>query len=290
MHTGAEHLTFSKPKILKPLCVACRSAAKILEEYLPGQQDVITILRRDAAALKEVLVQTLGRRHPSRPSEVSAAEYGYARRFLSRFNDVYTLNYDLLLYWTVMQTEILPNLEFSDGFRTPEDGPAPYVTWEMENSYNQKMFYLHGALHIFDGGHEVQKYTWRNTQEALMDQIRAALEQELYPIYVSDGDSTAKRAQIRHSDYLVRGHKSLLGISGALYVYGHSMDPGDDHVIRLIEKNKCKQLCVGLYGDPFSPDNLRIRRRANQVVSRRPSSRPLSISYFDASTAHVWRG
>lgn len=55
-------------------------AAKILEEYLPGRQDVITILRRDAAALKEVLVQTLGggiravrRRSPRRSTGTLAA-------------------------------------------------------------------------------------------------------------------------------------------------------------------------------------------------------------------------
>lgn len=113
-----------------------------------------------------------------------------------------------------MQTEILPNLELSDGFRTPEDGPAPYVTWEMENSYNFRRCSIYTEHFTSLMAATVQKYTWRNTQEALMDQIRAALEQELYPIYVSDGDSTAKRAQIRHSDYLVRGHKSLSGFAG----------------------------------------------------------------------------
>lgn len=268
---------------------ALRTTAAVVQAYTPEQAALRERLLQDAGTLRDILVETLGRSHPSRPSDVSEEEYRHARAFLAHFDGYYTLNYDLLLYWALMQRELAPDVTGDDGFRTPDDGAQSYVTWEVENSNRQTVFYLHGALHVFDGGHEVQKYTWSNTQIALMDQIRDALDHELYPVYVADGDSRAKLAQIKHSDYLSRAYRSFAQIGGSLYVYGHSMDPGDEHVVRLIEKNKCKLLSVGLYGDPASPGNLAIRRRCQQLVGRRPAGRPLRLTYFDAASAQVWR-
>lgn len=268
---------------------ALRTAAKVLAAFDSSLQPLVGQLSADADVLREVLVQTLGRQHPDRPSNVTPDEYGHAKAFLACFKDVYTLNYDLLLYWTLMQDEIAPMVPSDDGFRTPEDGEAAYVTWEVENTQRQNVFYLHGALHVFDGGHEVQKFTWINTQIALIDQIRNALAEELYPIYVSEGESREKLAQIKHSDYLSRAYRSFSRIGGSLYVYGHSMDPADEHIIRLIEKNNCRRLVVGLYGDAASPGNSRIIRRCQQIRDARPSKRPLEVCFFDASTARVWR-
>src|SRR2546423_14725483 len=133
----------------------------------------------------------------TRPRDISAESYAACKTFLAHFNRIYTLNYDLLLYWAFMQDEIEPSLSCDDGFRTPDDGPADYVTWEPDNAYDQqKIYYMHGALHIFDAGAEIQKYTWRNTGIRLVEQIRNALQRNLYPLFVAEGESLQKLARI----------------------------------------------------------------------------------------------
>ena len=183
------------------------------------------------------------------PSGVSPTAYSACRTFLAHFGTIYTLNYDLLLYWTLMQDELTPAITGDDGFRTPESGPATYVTWEVENSDQQNVFYLHGALHIFDAGAELKKYTWVNTGVRLIDQVRDALKDDLYPLIVAEGESAQKKSKIMHSNYLSRGYRSLPKVTGALFVYGHSLADNDEHILRLVE-GKVKQVFISLYGDP----------------------------------------
>jgi hypothetical protein len=266
-----------------------RAAAALIRLYAAANTCLPERLIEDANGLRESLVQAIAGRHPERPHQVSQDEYAHARRFLANFDRIYSVNYDLLLYWALMQQEIEPKVPFDDGFRQPDDGPADYVTWEVEKTDRQSIFYLHGALHIFDAGYEVQKYTWVNTGVPLIDQVREALERNLYPLFVSEGDSRQKLSKIKHSDFLARTYRSFSKIGGTLFVYGHSFAPSDEHLLRLIEKNRCSQLFVGLYGDPDSAANRRIRERAQAITAGRPNSRPLEALFYDASTARAWR-
>lgn len=267
---------------------ALRSASALIEVYAPDIPELAARLRHDADGLRELLVTTIANNHPDRPGDISLAAYSRCRTFLANFNTIYTLSYDLLLYWAVMQQELEPPLQLDDGFRTPEDGPAEYVTWEVERTNAQSLFYLHGALHIFDAGVEIQKYTWANTGTALIDQIRAALLSNRYPLFVAEGESSQKLARIKHSDFLGRAYRSFSQITGALFIYGHSMAANDHHIIRLIEKNKVSQLFVGLHGDPTSSGNQNIIQRAQQIAAVRPHFRPVHVQYFSAASAHVW--
>jgi hypothetical protein len=268
---------------------ALRDAATIVEHYTNGASPLTQRLEADAASLREILVQAIAGSHPARLTEITQAEFAHARTFLANFERTYTVNYDLLLYWTLMQAEIEPVLHPDDGFRTPDDGPCEYVTWGVENSNTQNTFYLHGALHLFDAGHELKKYTWTNTGIALMDQVRAALTAGLFPIFVSEGTSEQKLARIKHSDFLSRGYRSFANIGGCLFIHGHSMSPQDEHITSLIETNKVHTLAVGLR-TPLSAGSLRIRDRCEGLVTARTSTRhPLNVLYYDAATAAVWR-
>ena len=187
-----------------------------------------------------------------------------------------------------MQQELEPALNSDDGFRTPDDGPEDYVTWEVEKTDGQNIFYLHGALHIFDGGSAIKKYTWVNTGIPLIDQIRDAMQNGLYPLFVAEGQSSQKLARIKHNEFLGRAYRSFAKIGGGLYVYGHSMAENDEHIIKMIEKNKVSHLFIGLYGDPNSEGSQHIIERAYKIKAARPAKRPLEVSFFDAATAQVW--
>lgn len=242
----------------------------------------------DADGLRELLVQTIAASHPAWPGEISDQEFLACRAFLAHFANIYTLNYDLLLYWTVMHVPTGEYPTSDDGFRTPEDDPeAGYVVWEPGNSKGQNLWFLHGALHLFDTGLEVQKYTWCNTGERLIDQIRRALGQDYFPIFVSEGTSREKMVRIRHNDYLGKAYRSFSEIGGALFIYGHSLAANDEHFLKRIEKGKVTQLYVGIYGDPQADANKAIIRRAQQMADNRPRLN-LKVFFYDAASAKVW--
>jgi hypothetical protein len=262
------------------------------------------MIRRSAAQLKELLVQTIASNHPDTPLDIPHQQFWACRRFLSHFigatnpGKVYSLNYDLLLYWTVMHeddpfAEDQIALDAKDGFgRDDADAAAEYVTWQGERNYSQTIHYLHGAVHLFDAGTELQKYTWINTRIRLIDQARAALDNNKFPLFVAEGESSAKLARIKHSAYLYHNFKSFARCMEArdkcLFVYGHSLAPNDQHILNKIGRGKIPHIFVSLFGDPEAPGNRAIVAQANGLMRMRPERFPLAVTYFDAASASVW--
>lgn len=265
-----------------------RDAIKIVGAYLPGSA-LPDSLAADADALRELLVQTIAASHPSWPGEISEQEYRACRAFIGAFKTVYTLNYDLLLYWAQMHKPEGTVPASDDGFRSIEGDPeATYVAWEPAQSHAQNTWFLHGALHIFDTGIEIQKYTWCRTGVRLIDQIREALARDYFPLFVSEGTSREKFQRVRHSDYLAKGYRSFAEIQGALFVYGHSLDCNDDHYLQCIPRGRISHLYVSLYGEPGSDENKFVQRRASALAASRRRGKPLAVTFFDASSAAVW--
>lgn len=272
---------------------ALKQASALAAVYRPADIDLVAALATDADGLREVLVGAIANSHPNHPNEIDAVAYAACKTFLSSFDRVYTLNYDLLLYWAYMQREIPPDLQCDDGFRRPESGEEAYVTWEVDNSYQQKIYYVHGALHLFDAGSEIQKYTWVNTGIRLTEQVRAALGESKYPLFVSEGTSAEKLEKIKHNGYLHRVLASLPAIQGNLVIYGFSFADNDEHIIRLVEKGRVSSVLVGLYGDPTTAANRHIIYRARLMADRRAALRrraapTLDVHFFDARSARVW--
>ena len=130
---------------------ALKDASSIVSLYRDVRNDLSDQMINDANCLREVLVNTIASSHPEKPGDITEDEYAACKEFLKNFNVVYTLNYDLLLYWAQMHTEKGKRPTSDDGFRTPDyDYEAEYVTWEPHQSHEQNMWFLHGALHVFD--------------------------------------------------------------------------------------------------------------------------------------------
>jgi hypothetical protein len=185
-----------------------------------------------------------------------------------------------------MRGEVEPQIRCDDGFRRA-DRDADYVTWEPENTYDQNIYYLHGGLHLFDSGTEIQKYTWVNTGIRLIDQIRSALERNLFPMFVAEGATAEKRTRIRHNAYLSKAERSLLNLTGTMIIYGHSLADNDQHILEAIVKSKVDRIYISVYGDPDSADNREIMRRGKGLETDSAHKR-LSVQFYEAASAHVW--
>lgn len=285
---------------------ALQTSADVVAAYLPKSPLVRKRLLRDADRLKEHLIQAVAGNHPERPSDVTKAQYAACHKFLANVlgkgadNKVYTVNYDLLLYWALMQDEAAAfSLGHDDGFRKDrEDRDASYVEWQGTGtaSRTQKVHYLHGALHLFDAGHQLQKYTWKNTSVALIDQTRAALAKNSFPLFVAEADTRSKEAKIQHSAYLHHNLKSFAQCcakeakgGSCVFVYGHSFADNDAHILKHLGYGRLSHAYVSMYGDPESSANVNLRLAVDKIAALRPQhGTPLAVTYFDAKSAHVW--
>jgi hypothetical protein len=171
----------------------------------------------------------------SRLSAVSCTFCGGESQFKTRGKElranIYTLNYDLLLYWTLLQDQVIDwnaghpqasvmklteALQHDDGFRAPDDDPeAAYVTWDGKETHNQFIFFLHGALHLYDYGHELQKKCWeRSGGIPLGIRYEVSLNEGRFPLFVSEGRSQGKFDRIRHSACCIKDFVALLRFAG----------------------------------------------------------------------------
>ena len=211
---------------------------------------------------------------------------------------VFTLNYDLLLYWTLMHDDMpfgeQVQLERNDGFGNDEDDPdADYVVWQGETgAHSARIHFLHGALHLFDSGNELKKYTWVRKNIPLIEQARDAINNNAYPLFVAEGTSAQKKDKIRHNAYLYQGFKQLTANAGqgkhCFFIFGHSLAENDDHILKRLARGRFPKLYVGIYGDPNSKPNQWIVERANSLAGPRLARSPLEVAFFDAASAKVW--
>lgn len=267
------------------------NSAFVVERY-GGDTGLRDKMRRDALAIKEELAKTIAKRHPEAPDDIQDSKYGACRQFLSSFSTIYSVSYDLLLYWTIMQDDpSLPQIPSDDGFRTDADDDG-FVTWDsLAASQHQNVYFLHGALHLFDAQHKFIKYTWKHTGVRLIEQIRTALDRGRFPRVVAEGTADAKLAGITHCAYLHKGLRSLQGIGGDLFTFGLAFSPNDAHLVSAILNSTVRRLFVGIFGDPATEANQALMLAVEDLVQRRLSIKPrspLEVIYYDAATAHPW--
>jgi hypothetical protein len=289
---------------------ALEKSSNVLPAYYQKSTSICTKMADDAITIKELLISTISSRHPANPSVIPEERYDKCRRFLSHFihksngGRIYTLNYDLLLYWTLMHEldDEESESKFSDGFGREswiENGVPQFseeLTWQGKSSY-QNIHYLHGGLHLYDLGSQLQKFSWTDTGTCLIDQSRKALQEGKFPLFVTEGDNQKKMEKINHNSYLFTSFRSFEDMANSgksknpgntcLFTYGVSFSDNDKHIFNRIAHGRIKQLYISIFGDSKSGTNKTIFAKAEAMKSQRDKF-PLEIHYFDAASAEVW--
>ncbi|WP_457613696.1 DUF4917 family protein [Methanocaldococcus sp.] len=231
---------------------------KVFNAYKILKDEDANMIYTDAIKLKEHLVDIITNNHPEKITDISEEEFEHSINFVKNYDSVYTLNYDLLLYWTTMKledykdNEMIKNikLEIGDGFSDLENDNKDYVVFTNsgKNSRYQKNFYLHGALHIFDNKYEIIKNTYSRTKKTLKEQTLENLKKEIYPIFVSEGTSSQKKSKIIHNAYLNHCYRSLKALGGknSLIIFGTMLKTNDEHIQDAIMESNIKKIYIGI--------------------------------------------
>lgn len=262
-----------------------RTAAKLTILY-GGHKRLARQLNADARVVRAGLADVIAERHPGSAQDLTHDEIVHAREFLQHFRDIFSLNYDLLLYWVVNNRVRPLQVPRRDGFGWDGDG----LRWSSNRL--QRLHFLHGALHLFVEDRRLSKLRYAE-HGRIVDELRDRLSLEVYPLIVTEGKQEEKEQHIRRSAYLRTAHNRLAEAEGALFIHGVSMDPNDDHIFKHIESEKSGivHLYVGIHRDPGSVGARKIMRRVDQIRERREElgGAKLRTKFYRSESAAVWR-
>lgn len=239
----------------------------------------------DINNLKNILINVLSELHPEHAASLNEFNYGYVKNFIKEYDSIFTLNYDLLLTWATLELQYDSNiknrrLNVNDGFRRPT-GNLTFI----ENNLEQTIYYLHGALHIFDEGIEITKITSKYGDNSLIHQIRGnIINYSKYPLFVSEGTSKNKLLKIKKNIYLNHCYNSLKNLSlynnnDSLIIFGTLLKSNDNHILEAIKQNNIKNIYIGV----SSYD--KILAECSHVFKELKNK---NLHFYDYNTVDVW--
>jgi hypothetical protein len=271
------------------------TSVKVLKQYGAISEDNENSILSDSKSLKNYLVDVITNNHPEKITEIPDNEYLNCVNFIKEYERIYTLNYDLLLYWagiklkTFLENRVIKesSLKIFDGFNDPYLGNTDYVVFENGGpSFN--INFLHGGLHIFNKKSEIIKNTFSRTEKTLKEQTLENLNKDIYPVFVSEGTSEQKKDKIVHNPYLNHCYKSLRGIGlkktdSCLIVFGTLLKRNDMHIREAILKNNISHVYVGVCRESEARefDDFLEYIKSNKLRK--------TVLFYDYRTVTVWR-
>lgn len=268
-----------------------------MAEAFSEDKSFIQKLKDANQELQESLINAIKKLHPEHvfevPPEKSESCYKFLSDFLDKDGKVFSTNYDLLLYWVLMRNASKKandgfgkELENEEELKKGADAEFSELLWG-PNKLGQSVFYVHGALHLFDTGINIIKETY-TSGEYLLKNVQKRLDSKHYPIFVTAGNGEEKLNHIVHNKYLTACYDKLSDITGSLVVFGFNFGEYDAHIIDAINRaakfrkddkrdGKLFSLYIGVYSD----DDL------EHIESIKDKFR-CKVEYYNARTANIW--
>ena len=239
-------------------------------------------------SIRTALVQTVTTIHPVH-TKISAALPQIAK-FMKRFNTVVSLNYDLLVYWTMLWTNERHQNRFKDCFihgkfdSDWEDYCQPYGT----ATRSTLVFYPHGNLALatdLDGNES--KLSARVASNLLSTIESEWKSGEHAPLFVSEGTSKQKVAAIHRSHYLKTVYDSVLPKLGRrVAVLGWSFSQSDKHILKAIACSKLAEVAVSI-----RTSKPRLEEKCTEIqkkIQDASTRRTVKVIFFDANSEGCW--
>lgn len=305
------------------------SIPQLYEEYIKGidkeeTSRILISLKNDRKKLWNAFFDAFSCNHPTSLSysdleKINNAAFNITTPF--SFNQIITTNYDLVLYWVIQEAnQILNKSHFKDAFSNPpmpgivEEGILEKLPEKIKNNIlffrikNNKInvFFLHGAIHIFDIG----PYTFKLKKDqnsvplrlgTVIEQFKEILKiEDLSNFFKSttvlEGSTEFKEKYISDSLYLSDIYNRFDSIEGDLVIYGcniieHSGGFNNDLHIwrRIFKRNKLNNIYIGLH-----EENRHYIDKKSQVIDRIKKIRgtdsvPENVFFFPTkNTLSIW--
>lgn len=251
----------------------------VVVERSYGNNEHATELETDAQRVREALVQAVRTTHPEH-RENPALNYGNPATFLRQFEKVFTLNYDLLLYWVILEQGRL-----RDGFGLGETSANGRFRGPFREDAYCSVFNIHGGLHLFqDNVGDVHKAL--NGGEGVISTIANEITiRRRLPIYVAEGTWQSKLKKINSIGYLRHCLQALRQNTATVFIYGHSAAANDTHIYDAIFRSEAGHVYFGVY----EPNDEKARLLDGQLARySRIAGNRVHYTLYDSGTANVW--
>jgi hypothetical protein len=232
--------------------------------------EVLNLLRVDTnlvdtyySLCREALIKTILKTHIKydKENKIFINKLNKASEFLMNFKTVFSLNYDLILYWVIARghqnynSKVKGNI-FKDCFVKALTG-TNFKLFECDFNFlrrphrDQKktvlIFYPHGNLTfirlIQDQFREIDLKVCSPDEDHLEAIFRTWKNEKYEPVFISEGDHERKKNSILQSEYLRTIYNcGFEEIGQQLAIYGWSISEQDNHILkRLIDIQKARQ-------------------------------------------------
>lgn len=186
---------------------------------------------------------------------------------LSRYTTIYTTNYDLLIYWSLMRNQSA----FADFFF--ESGTFDVANSDIWGKKTSVQF-LHGALHLYRRPNGQTLKRTAEEGESLLD-LFGTPYRDAASLFISEGSAEMKRISILQSDYLSFALGRLKQDKQPLVIFGHGLGKSDLHLVEAIGASKGRHVAVSLL------NNGDVRKRKAALVEALPKA---NLRFYDAAS------
>jgi len=241
--------------------------------------------QNEIQTLREQLVIAVTKSHPENFSNLAMSNgkkvresIGKCRDFIGQFDNVFSLNYDLLLYWVRCYEG---NYLGVDSFNK--------VNRELlfSEADDANIFFPHGALFLTRHGVSARK-TSNSDQDPILNRTIRNIQSGVFPLCVSEGTGEQKKKAIFSNEYLSFCYKSISRSKGVFFTFGCSfMDEKDDHIIEAMLRSPTELIVVGEY-KPNSESYHRLLHAFEKVQNRQGVRNPKKVVIADTSSVSVW--
>lgn len=268
-----------------------------VSQVFNADKELIYKIKNTSDTLKNSLIEAVKAMHPEHVFKIPENKNATCCTFLEDYlvNDgyVFSSNYDLLLYWILIRNTCKKardgfgrEIEITLGEKNVQDYEQinSELLWGI-NKDSQSIFYLHGALHLFDIGIDIIKEEYNGNY--LLENIKARMDKKEYPIFVTAGNAKEKLTHIMHNKYLSFCFDKFSSIKGSLITFGFNFSENDAHIIEAINiaanqgkkaPDKLWSVYIGVYTDN---DLLHIENIKTKFKCK--------VNLYNAKTAQVWQ-
>jgi len=233
-----------------------------------------TLIRERYKSIQGALFEAVAKVHPPWRDE-DVGVYHAVRLALSKYNFVFSTNYDLITYWAVMAGA---GSGFKDFFFS-EELEFDLADTEIWGGRVTKVLYLHGGIHLAKARLSGATVKRRATMDLnLLTSLDAMTDENYIPLVVTEGKAREKLDSIHRSDYLSFAYQQLAQQTGPFVVFGSSLGDQDQHLVNAMRRWRDARIAVSIYPTAAPQDIIAIKANLHK---RLPES---NLLFFDSTT------
>jgi hypothetical protein len=189
------------------------------------------------------------------------------------YQNVFTTNYDLIPYWSLMAdpSKFIDYFWGGDNSFDIEDSES----WDENKT---RLYHLHGAIHLVEKADGITKKLTVDKDKPL-SALFDLDHPEQTPLFISESNYKEKLLRIRRNDYLRFCYEKLESLNHGLVVLGHSLNEYyDQHIIKAINSQPCSKVAIGVWSEQSDEAIALFKKRIEQALPF------IDLSFFDSKT------